>query len=118
MKIDTKLLAEIDDVLEKMAKIQKGSEEYKVAAAGLGQLLDRAIEIERLEDEREEKEVARKERRRELWIEVGKDVGKFGVMALLTVWGTIVCLNYEKTGIITTTFGKAFIKGLSPKNWA
>jgi hypothetical protein len=117
MKIDTKLAVEIDDELNAMAHMEKGSEKYKVTADGVVKLLDKAIEIERLENEREEKEAARKERRREHTIDtVVKAVG-FGTTTILTIWGTIVCLNYERTGTITTVFGKGFIRGLLPSNW-
>lgn len=117
MSIPTKLEIEIDDTLEAMAGMDKGSEQYRVAADGCGKLLDRAIEIERLEDERAEKKLDRKKEQIDFYVDTGLKVLKIAAEAGIVVWGTILCLNFEKTGTVTTRVGGGFLNALRPKNW-
>lgn len=118
MSIPTKLEIEIDDTFEAMATMDKGSEPYKVAADGIGKLLDRAIEIERLEDEREERKHAHKKEQIDFYVDTGLKLLKIGAEAGLVVWGTILCLNFEKTGTVTTRVGGGFLNALRPKSWS
>lgn len=117
MKIDTKLVVEIDDDLEAMARMEKGSEQHKVLLDGVDKLLAKAIEIERLEDEREEKEAARKLRQREHTIDTVVKVVDISLKALTIAWGTVLCLNFEKTGTVTTRVGGGFLNALRPSSW-
>ena len=118
MSIPTKLEIEIDDELEALAGMNKGSEEYKATVDGLGKLLDRAIEIERLEDEREERELTRKKEKIDFCVDTGLKVLKIAAEAGLVVWGTILCLNFEKTGTVTTRIGGGYLNALRPKSWS
>lgn len=118
MSIPTKLEVEIDDTLEAMAGMDKGSEQYRVAADGVGKLLVQAIEIERLEDEREEKKLAHKKEQAEFLVDTGYKVAKILVEAGLVMWGTVLCLNFEKTGTVTTRIGGGFLNALRPKSWS
>ena len=128
MNIDTKLEVEIDNELEALAGMEVGSEPYKATVDGLGKLLDRAIELERLEQEWEEKRETReheeefrnrqlKEEKIDRLIRNGLTVAGIVVPTLLTVWGTVVSLNFEKEGTVTTGIGRGFINKLLPKSW-
>ena len=117
MKIDTKLLVEIDDEIEVLAGMEKGSEKYKVTVDGIDKLLAKAIEIERLEDEREEKEAARKSRQREHTIDTVVKAVDIGTKVIVIVWGTVLCLNFEKTGTVTTRIGGGFLSAFRPSSW-
>lgn len=128
MNIDTKLELEIDSELEALDSMEVGSETYKATVDGLGKLLDRAIELERLEQEYEDKTITRKaeeefknrqlkEEKIDRWIKNGLAVTGIVVPTLLTVWGTVVSLNFEKEGTVTTGIGRGFINKLLPKNW-
>lgn len=117
MSIPTKLEIEIDDTFEAMARMDKGSEQHRIAADGCGKLLDRAIEIERLEDEREERKLAHKKEQIDFWVNTGLKVLKLGAEIGVVAWGTILCLNFEKTGSVTTRVGGGFLNALRPKSW-
>lgn len=117
MSIDTKLLVEIDDDFEVMAHMEKGSPEHKVLLEGVDKLLAKAIEITRLEDERAEKEAARKAREREHTIDTVVKVVDIGLKTLVIGWGTVLCLNFEKTGTVTTRIGGGFLNALRPSSW-
>lgn len=117
MKIDTKLVVEIDDELEALATMEKGSEKYRVTVDGVDKLLAKAIEIERIEDEREEKEAARKARQREHTIDTVVKAIDIGLKTLVIGWGTVLCLNFEKTGTVTTRIGGGFLNALRPSSW-
>ena len=58
-EIKRELDDEILDELKRLGDIDVGTEEYKTTAEGLVKLMDRAIEIDKLEAERVEKEKAR-----------------------------------------------------------
>lgn len=128
MSIPTKLELEIDSELEALAGMEVGSEPYKATVDGLGKLLDRAIELERLEQEWDDKTQTRKyeeefknrqlkEEKIDRWIRNGLTVTGIVVPTLLTVWGTVVSLNFEKEGTVTTGIGRGFINKLLPKSW-
>ena len=117
MSIPTKLEMEIDETLDAMATMDKGSEQHRLAADGVGKLLDKAIEVERLEDEREERKLAHKKEQLEFYVDTGFKVVKIVVEAGLVVWGTMLCLNFEKTGTVTTRIGGGYLNALRPKNW-
>lgn len=128
MSIPTKLEIEIDDEFEALANMEVGSETYKATVDGLGKLLDRAIEIEKLENEQAEKKLVRERdeelKRQQMKEEkIDKVIGyciegvKIGTMVVLTVWGTLICLNFEKEGTVTTGVGRGWTSKLIPRNW-
>lgn len=117
MRISTKLSMEIDDDLDVMAKMEKGSEQHKVLLDGVDKLLAKAIEIERIEDERIEKEAARKARQREHMIDTAVKVVDIGLKTIVIGWGTVLCLNFEKTGAVTSRIGGGYLNALRPSSW-
>ena len=126
MNIERLLRKEIVDELEMLSKIQIGSEDYKSAVDGLTELMDRAIEMEKFDREMDEKIKSREDEKylriQELY-ENQKNrklsnciaIGGLVVPAILTVWGTIKTINFEKEGTITTIMGRGFINKLLPK---
>lgn len=126
MNIERLLRKEIVDELEMLSKIQIGSEDYKSAVDGLTKLMDRAIEMEKFDREMDEKTKSREDEKylriQELY-ENQKNrklsnyiaIGGLVVPAILTVWGTIKTINFEKEGTITTIMGRGFINKLLPK---
>lgn len=126
MNIERLLRKEIVDELEMLGKIQIGSEDYKSAVDGLTKLMDRAIEMEKFDREMDEKIKSREDEKclriQELY-ENQKNrklsnyiaIGGLVIPAILTVWGTIKTINFEKEGTITTIMGRGFINKLLPK---
>ena len=103
-----------------------GSEEYKTAVDGLTKLVDRAIELEKIDVSSQEK-VEDRETDRDLKLkqmdEDRKDrnvrnaiaVAGIVIPTVVTIWGTIKSIEFEKEGTITTIMGRGFIQKLLPK---
>ena len=110
--------------------IEMGTDEYKNTVDGLTKLMDRAIEMDKLEAEREEKcrklDIEDKNREFDNNIKIvqiesedrdrliknvisGVTVGS-GI--ILTVWGTLKTLKFEETGVVTTSAGRKFINNV------
>lgn len=126
MRIETRLHEEIAKELEELGKMQLGTEEYKGTVDGVSKLMDRAIEIERLDIETQDKADAR-HTEEDLKLKQMKDENKdrivkncisvlsFVVPTVVTIWGTIKSIEFEKEGTITTIMGRGFINKLLPK---
>lgn len=126
MNTRTLLREEIQNELEELRKMELGNEKYKVTVDGLTKLIDRSIEFEkidiqskeRMEDRNIDLEFKEKENideQKDLLIKNGIAVAGIVIPAALTIWGTIVSLNFEKEGTVTTTIGRGFINKLIPK---
>lgn len=123
MNTRTLLRDEIQNELEELRKMELGNEKYKVTVDGLTKLIDRSIEFEkidiqskeRIEDRNIDLEFKEKENideQKDRLIKNGIAVAGIVIPAALTIWGTIVSLNFEKEGTVTTTIGRGFINKL------
>lgn len=126
MSIKTLLEVEIEDQFDKLSEMEKGSDEYKATVDSAIKLTDRMIELEKLEDERLDKEQSRKfdselklsevkEDRKDHIIKNCISVAGIVLPIIVTVWGTKTSLKFEEEGTITTSIGRGFINKLLPK---
>ena len=126
MRIETKLQEEIASELEELSKMQVGTDEYKSTVDGLTKLMDRAIEIERIDIESQDKVDARQEEndfklkqmedeRKDRIVKNAISVAGIVIPTVVTIWGTLKSIEFEKTGTITTIMGRGFISKLLPK---
>ena len=127
MRIEEKLNKEIMDELDELEAMSLGSDEYKTTVDCIVKLADRSIEMRKVEADIIHKTTVN-EQDSELKKQQIEDEKKdrkiknlmtgLGVVLPLavTVWGTIVSLNFEKTGTVTTGIGRGFINKLLPKN--
>ena len=126
MKIETMLHEEIQSEFEELKKIQIGSEGYRTAVDGISKLLDRAIEYDKLDAECNDKSLNRgfeedyklqlaEDEKRDRRIKNIITIVGIAVPSVITIWGTIVSLNFEKEGTVTTIMGRGFINKLLPK---
>ena len=126
MSIKTLLEVEIEDQFDKLSEMEKGSDEYKATVDSTIKLTDRMIELEKLEDERLDKEQSRKfdselklsevkEDRKDRIIKNCISVAGIVLPIIVTVWGTKTSLKFEEEGTITTSIGRGFINKLLPK---
>ena len=126
MKIETMLHEEIQSEFEELKKIRIGSDEYRTAVDGIGKLLDRAIEYDKLDAECNDKSLNRgfeedyklqlaEDEKRDRRIKNIITIIGIAVPSVITIWGTIVSLNFEKEGTVTTIMGRGFINKLLPK---
>ena len=117
---------EIDSQFDGLEGIEIGSEAYRNAVDGLSKLMDREIEISKLQAEREDKLESRaietRLKNRQLMddktdkiIRNGLTAAGLVVTAGLTVWGTLKTFKFEETGTITSSIGRGFIQRLTPR---
>lgn len=126
MSIDNLLEVEIEDKLDKLSDMDPEREGYKTAVDSVTKLLDRAIEMKKIDDERQERKNIREEEAKSKLESaktedkkylVDKILAACGIIipAVLTVWGTKKSLKFEETGTVTTIMGRGFINKLLPK---
>ena len=117
---------EIENQFYGLEGIEIGSEAYRNAVDGLSKLMDREIEISKLQAEREDKLESRaietRLKNRQLMddktdkiIRNGLTAAGLVVTAGLTVWGTLKTFKFEETGTITSSIGRGFIQRLTPR---
>lgn len=126
MRIETMLHTEIESEFEELKRLQLGTEEYKTTVDGLTKLVDRAIEIDKINIEQEEKTVTRKEEaefktkqmedeKKDRKVKNGIAIGTALLSMGVTIWGTLKSLKFEETGTVTTLVGRNFIGKLFSK---
>lgn len=126
MKIERQLHDEVLNELEELRKMEVGSDKYKVAVDGVTKLIDKAIEIEKLNVEADDRVKAlesESDLKREQMSDDKKDrivrnvIAAAGVVLPLavTVWGTVKSIEFEKEGTITTIMGRGFISKMIPR---
>jgi hypothetical protein len=126
MKIETMLHGEIESEFEELKRMQVGSEEHKTAVESLNKLMDRAIEIDKLniqhEDELKRQALEQEFKQKQLDDENKDRTVKniltglgIGLPLAVTIWGTVKSLEFEKEGTITTLMGRGFFSKLLPK---
>lgn len=123
MKFKSQLSTEIKDELETLGKLQVGSDEHRSAVDSVTKLMDRAIELKKLEAEIEKSEIDRendcyykdqelKSNKKGRIVKEAIDIANIVVPTVLAVWGTLVTLKFEETGTVTTSAGRSFISKL------
>lgn len=140
MEFKQKLYEEIEEEFDNMKGIKIGTNDLKTAVETVTKLVDRAIEIDKIEYERNEKlkkELedkikameaeareayekecklkALEEEKRDRWWRRAIDIGGIVIPVGLTVWGTIVTLRFEREGTVTTIIGRGFFNKLLKK---
>lgn len=126
MSIRSLLDEEIRNELGEIKQMEVGSEEHEKAVNSLVKLVDRSIEMEKMDIDIDEKdkdrendvdlklraiEEDRKDRKIKNYIAV------LGIIipSAITVWGAIKSIEFEKEGTFTTIMGRGFISKLLPK---
>lgn len=126
MDIENLLYCEIEEDFKKLSDEEMEPEKRKATVDELAKLMDRAIEMKRIENESKEKAEARlSEQAVELQKleEDKKDrivrniIGGAGVILplLVTIWGTKVSMAFEKEDSFTTIAGRNFVSNLFRK---
>ena len=126
MSVKSMLNEELETELEELKKIKIGGDDYKAAVDGITKLADRMIELEKLNNEAEERnknrevdaelkqaqlEATKKDNRVKNAISIAGILVPIGV----TIWGTLKSFEFEKDGTVTTLIGKGFINKLIHK---
>ena len=126
VNIETLLYEEIDTEFEKLSQLEPGTEQHKVAADTLAKLMDRAIEMDRIESESEDRAETREselrlkeqqlaDEKKDRWWKNIIGAATVVLPLVVTIWGTNKSLKFEEEGTVTTPIGRGFIQKLLPK---
>ena len=123
MSIQRLLREEIESEFKELSTITPGGENYKVAVDGITKLMDRAIEMEKNEIDRQDRIDARdseNEFKTKQMEDEKKDrfvknllagVGTIGGL-VVTIWGAKKAWKFEETGTVASPVGRNFINKL------
>lgn len=123
MKNEVMLNDEIKSELNELGKLKVGTEEYKIAVEGITKLMDRAIEINKINTDAQYKtenmeiENGFKEKQMELDEKDRKVRNILTALGIIlptgvSIWGTLKTLKFEEVGTITTVAGKEHVRKL------
>lgn len=127
MEYERTLNEEIQSELEALRVNQAiGDTTYKTTVEGLTKLVDRSIELKKLEVDELQK-TAELEVSSELKLQQMENdkkdkqigyvinVGTTILTVVVTIWGTMVCLKFEETGTVRSLPGRSFLNKLLKK---
>lgn len=126
MNIENMLDQEIQDEFEGLKDMPMGEDQHKMSVEALSKLIDRSIELKKLEiecaEKRENAEFEREMKAKQMEDEK-KDrkiknyitIAGIAVPTLVTIWGTLKTFKFEETGTVTSMLGRGFINKLLPK---
>lgn len=115
MNVETLLHEEIVRELEDLKQMEVGTEQYKTTVSGLASLVDRTIEIDKMNIEHEEKMKTQKDEKDDRLVRNCLTAAGIVIPTIVTIWGTVKSIEFEKEGTITTIMGRGFINKLLPK---
>lgn len=126
MNIETLLYDAIETDFNKLADEKLSAEDRRATVDELTKLMDRAIEMEKVNiDCKDKKEIRENDRfvKMQQLDDDQKDrivkniIGAAGIVLplLVTIWGTKVSLKFEEEGTFTTIMGRGFIQKLLPR---
>ena len=123
MSIKTALTDEVMTEVKELNKMTLGTDEYRVTVEGISKLAEKAIELERLEQERKEKVESRNlendlklmqlaEDRKDRRVKNGLTAAGIVLPLGATIWGVLKSLKFEETGSVSSIVGRDLIKKL------
>lgn len=105
----------IQTMLEELENWKEDSEEYKDKVDQIAKLMDRAIELKKIQTDTNVKVSQMREDRKDRLIKDAISIAGIVIPTLVTIWGTVKSIKFEQTGTITTIVGRGFINKLLPK---
>lgn len=126
MTIEILLENEIQNEFDELKNMEVGSEKHRAAVDGLAKLVDRAIEIKKVNTENAENRISRevdthlkqqqiKDEQMDRLLRNGIAIAGIVIPSVITIWGTFKTLKFEEEGTVTTIMGRGFINKLLPK---
>lgn len=109
MSLTTKLNVEIDERFDDLAKLDPTTKEYSEAVNSITKLMDRVIEIEKIEASESQSEKQIREDRKSRLARNLIDVGSIVLPLAVTLWGVKASLYFEDSNTVTTTVGRKFM---------
>lgn len=115
MTVEDLILEDIEDLNEKLKGMKPGSDEYKATANLLSDLMDKSIEMGKINMEAVREEQRIEDEKKDRLVKNGISIGGALLTAGVTIWGTLKSLKFEETGTVTTIIGRGFIGNLLKK---
>lgn len=122
MNIQSLLINEAIEKIEKLQKMEVESDQYKAGVDSVVKIVDRLIEMDKFEVERTDKlreyELKRAQASKDdLHRIIGECLNVLGILipAGVTVWGALKSWEFEREGVVTSAIGRLFINKLGPK---
>lgn len=115
MDIETLLNKELKSEFEVLEELEGGTDDYVKMVDGIAKLMDRAIEIEKINLEHDERIEQAKEEKKDRLIKNIMTAAGIIIPTIVTIWGTKASFKFEQEGTITTIMGRGFINKLLPK---
>ena len=115
METEKLLKNEIQTEFDALRAIELGSHTYETVVDELSKLIDREIELEKLNVEKQQNELRIEEEKKQRLIGNGIAIAGIILPLAVTIWGTRTSLKFEEEGTITTVVGRGFINKLIPK---
>lgn len=100
-KIETLWDTKIKNELELLANSNVETDEYQARIDGVSKMMDKKLEMKKFEADR-----------RDRMIKNIISCAGIGLPLIVTIWGTLVSLNFEREGVVTTGAGRGFISKL------
>ena len=110
MSVEKLLEGEIEKRLESLGDVNSGSDEYDTKVNGVTKLLDRKIEMDKVEIERDLKMRQIKEEKTSRLTRDIITAATFVGGAVISIWGFVASTNFEREGTFTTTAGRQCAK--------
>lgn len=123
-KIKTLLDEEIRSQIKDLHDLNYGTTEYDSSTNGLSKMIDKYVDLSKLESDYDFKS---KQLKQDVYLkekeldQMKKDQktkniitgATFGLSLLTLVWGALNSWQFEKEGTVNSSFGKAFMKSIS-----
>ena len=110
--VKSALNEEIATRLEELKTMESGTEEYNAKVDSLVKLMDRSAEFEKIEADVDDKTKRRNDDKKSRTIGYIMTGVKDAAVIIFTVWGTVVAINFEKEGTLTTSAGRKHLNKL------
>lgn len=101
--------------MEKLRQTRYDDKDYKAVSDTVAMMMDRKIEMTKVENEQLFREKQMKDEQKDRLIKNILGAAGIALPLLVTVWGTKVSLKFEEEGTFTTIMGRGFIQKLLPK---
>lgn len=115
MSVEDVILEDIEVLNEQLKGMKPGSDEYEATANMLSKLMDKAIEMGKINLEAEQKAQQMDDEKKDRWVKNGIGIGTALLTAGVTIWGTLKTFEFEKEGTVTSIIGRLHIGNLLRK---
>ena len=115
MNVKALLREEIENEFLELRKMDLGTEKYDTTVNGITKLVDKTIELEKLENDTKDKNENREYNQRDQSIKNYIAIAGIVIPSIITIWGTLKSFKFEQEGTIRTIMGRGFINKLLPK---